>query len=107
MFGPPLTVERDGQVWQRYLLSGTPFDPTRAHWSLANAGFRAIARMTFVLESLDGARDLTPKTIERLPVTDFSFIDSAHYLLRQADVVDAESATLPCPACGQRFLRIL
>ena len=107
VLGPPLTVERDGQVWQRYLLTDRPFDPARAHWSFGNAGFRAIARMTVVLESLDGMHDLTPETIERLPMTDFSFIDLAHNLLHQADVVNAESATITCTACGQRFLMVL
>jgi hypothetical protein len=106
VLGPPVTRELDHAAWLRWV-QGRPFDPERTHWSIFEPGFRAVLRMTLALDALDGERDLSPDIIERLPMTDFLFIDAAYHYLHHLDVTDGESASVVCPGCQERFLLVL
>jgi hypothetical protein len=105
--GAPVTAERDAAAWQRWVPHDAPFETEHAHWSVSNDGFRAVLRMTLALDSLDGARDVSPDTIEAMPMTDFLFADAAYHLLRHVDVRDPERATITCAGCAQPFLSVL
>jgi hypothetical protein len=96
----PTTPAREAEAWQRWTRAS-------ADGTFENPGFRAIVRAALALDRLDGNREVTPEMIESLPVCDFLFIDSVHYLLRNVGILDFERAAVPCPACGERFMLAL
>ena len=96
------------EAWNRWAPPGDERAPGRQQWRHDVPGFRAALRLAVALTSVEGATDpISPALIERMPVVDFYFLDTLHYVTHNVDVGPQTHAAITCEQCGARFLPVL
>jgi hypothetical protein len=100
-----VTAETDAQGWRQWAPSDVEQPDERFYWRYQNPAFRALLRLAVALRTIDERTDVTPESIEALPIIDFFFLDSAYYLTHNVPV-RAGQLDIRCETCGGIFLPV-
>jgi hypothetical protein len=95
-------------AWKRWTGPAATSSPGREQWRPDVPGFRAMLRLSVALTQIDGrAEEASPGLIEAMPLADFYFLDTLHYVTTAADASGRSRTVIACERCGQSFLPIL
>jgi hypothetical protein len=102
-----LDAAAETAAWNEWIVPEEDPTPERVHWRIQHPGFRAILRLSLLVEALTDPAghniDVTPVTVERMFLADLHFLDILYRFVLELTLSNAP-AMVACAACGQHFV---